>query len=80
MAVSASGSMVLTGVTVVAGQWSKGNLLPARAVIGLGFTAIVIALLSEADPEFGAQFALLVLIGAIFVYGPSIAKKLGVAR
>ena len=78
--ISPVGSLALTGVVVATGRWSKDQTLAARPVVGLAFAAIAIALLSEADPEFGAQFAFLILVGALFVYGPSIAKKVGLTK
>jgi uncharacterized protein involved in response to NO len=78
--ISPVGSLALTGVVVTTGRWSKGESLSARPVVGLAFAAVVLALFSEADPEFASQFALLILIGSLFVYGPSIVKKVGLTK
>jgi uncharacterized protein involved in response to NO len=78
--ISPVGSLALTGVVVTTGRWSKGQPLAARPVIGLAFAAVVIALLSEADAGFASQFAFLILVGSLFVYGPDIVKKVGLTK
>jgi uncharacterized protein involved in response to NO len=78
--ISPIGSLALTGVVVTTGRWSKGQSLAARPVIGLAFAAVVLAMLSEADAEFAAQFAFLILVGTLFVYGPAIVKKVGLTK
>lgn len=77
MAISPAGSIALTAVTVTTGRWAQGKILSARPVVGLAFTAVIIAVMSEANYEFAAQFALLILVASVFVYGPAISKKLG---
>lgn len=75
--ISPAGSLALTGVTVTAGRWAEGKTLSARPVVGLGFAAVVIAVMWEADSELASKFALLILLASVFVYFPAISRKLG---
>jgi hypothetical protein len=70
-------SMVLTGVIVAGGQWAQSKTIPIKIVVGGGIAAIFLAAISATNDKLARQFALLILVGAIFAYGIPIATKLG---
>jgi hypothetical protein len=74
---STSSSVILTGLTVAAGTWANGGHIGVRPVLGLGFVALFLATISQADEELAAKFALLILLAAVFIYGPPVVKKIG---
>lgn len=73
-------STVLTAVIVTTGQWSQGKSLSIRIFVGMGMVAIFLAVIAEADAEMAQKFGALILIAAVFLYGPSITKKLGFTK
>jgi len=73
-------SVVATGVIVIAGRWANDKPIELRIVIGAGAFALGLSLLSGADPELASKFALLVLIVALFRYGPHIMNKVGLTK
>jgi hypothetical protein len=73
-------SVVLTGVVVTAGRWSKGQGITTKVVVGAGFLTVALAAMSQVNAGLAQQFGLLVLIGAVLVYGVDIAKKTGLAK
>lgn len=77
MAFSPVNSAVLTGVTVTVGQWSQDKGVTINVVVGSAIFAIGLAAINEAAPDLASKFGLLVLVVALFMYGPAIAWKLG---
>lgn len=77
MAISPVNAAVLTGVTVTIGQWSQDKGLTINVVVGSTVFAIVLAGMNEVSPELAGKFGLLVMVIALFMYGPAIAWKLG---
>jgi hypothetical protein len=73
-------SVVLTGVVVTAGRWSRGEGITMRVVVGAGFLTVVLAALSQVNSGLASQFGVLILVGALLVYGVDIAKKTGLAK
>lgn len=76
---------ILTGVIVVAGTWAKQQNgkaldLTATEIIGLTFMIFFLAIISNIDESIGMKFALLTLLGATFVYVPTILKKVGLTK
>lgn len=70
-------AVVLTGVTVVLGEWAGGHGIRMRTVVGGTFLAVSLSVLGEVSPDLAGKFGALVLTVAAFTYGPSIASKLG---
>lgn len=70
-------SVVLTGALAAAGQWAQDKQVTVKMVVGVGVLALFLAVISEANPKLAQQFGVLVLVGAVFLYGPDVAKKLG---
>jgi hypothetical protein len=68
--------VVLTAVVVTAGRWAKKEPVDIRIVIGGTVFLLFIAGLSEASPKLAQQFALLVLLAALFNYGIPIFENL----
>ena len=73
-------AVVLTGVTVAAGQYAQDKKIQVRTFVGVGVLAIMLAALSEADAKLAGQFATLVLVGAVLIYAVPIAKALGYTK
>jgi hypothetical protein len=70
-------AVALTGLLVVAGRWSAGKPLDIRVAVGVGGVALGLSALSSADEGLAGKFAVLILVTAIFAYGPWIADKAG---
>ena len=77
MAFSPVNAAVLTGVTVTVGQWSQEKGLTINVVVGSTIYAVVLAGMNEISPDLASKFGILVLVIALFMYGPAIAWKLG---
>lgn len=75
-----STSALLTGVIVTAGQWSQGKGLTVRVILSAVFLAIMLTVLSQANEKLAKQFALLILVGAVITYTPSIIEKSGLGK
>jgi hypothetical protein len=70
-------SVVLTGAVVTAGKWAKGDSLSINTVVGAGFLAIGLSVMNGSAPELAGKFATLVLVVALFMYGPALAWRAG---
>ncbi len=70
-------STMLTALIVIGGRWADDKKLNIQVVVGLMFMGISLALLSEANEKFARQFGLLIVAGAVFVYGGQIVGKSG---
>lgn len=77
MAFSPVNAAVLTATTVTVGQWSAGEPLTPRYIVGGAFLAISLAVLNEMSEKLAAQFALLILVVTAFRWGPAIFHKFG---
>jgi hypothetical protein len=69
-------AVVLTGAIVTLGQWLKDRKVTMKIWIGVAILALMLSLLSEADPKLASQFGALVLVGAFLLYMPDIANAL----
>lgn len=76
MSVPVIPTVVLTGGVVIAGFWADGDKLNIRFFVGLAIYAIALAYLDNFTPELAGMFAVLVLVGAVWTYTPTIAKHL----
>lgn len=73
-------AVVMTGLVVVAGHWANGKQLSVRVAVGTAGLALFLAVLNASSPELAGKFAVLVLVGAVFLYGPGIVKKTGLTK
>jgi hypothetical protein len=62
-------AMAVTGGIRVASAAIAQQTPPARVLIGLGFSTLVLATLAMWAPALAASLALLVAVSATFVYG-----------
>ncbi len=69
-------SIVLTGAIVTLGQWLKDKKVTMKIWVGVGVCAVILAVLSEADPKLASQFGALILIGAVLLYVEPIANAI----
>lgn len=77
MSMSPVSSAVLTGGIVAAANVVDKKGLSFRQVAGVGIYAIMLAGINEWSPEIAGKFALLVLLGAAFMYVPTIVTATG---
>ena len=73
-------AVVLTAFLVVGGRWSEGKPLDIKVAIGTGALALFLSALNTANEDLASKFAVLVLVSAVFLYGPAIAKKAGLIK
>lgn len=73
-------AVMLTGLLVVGGYWSQDQKLNLRIAIGVVALALFLSVLDGYSPDIAGKFAVLVLITAVFLYGPAIAKKAGLTK
>lgn len=71
---------VLCGLIVTLGRWARGKTLDVKLVVSILFIAIVLAILSEVDSKLARQFGLLIVVAAVFTYGPDVVSKAGLTR
>ena len=69
-------AMALTAGVRVADAAVKSTVPPARTLIGLGFSTLVLAALAMWAPALAASLALLVTVSAVFVYGGPVWAQL----
>lgn len=69
-------AVVGTGVLMLAGTFAEDKKFDAKKVVALGFIAMMLAVFNEANPKLTGQFSLLLLVAAMFRYGPAIFKGL----
>lgn len=70
-------SVAATGITVVAGQWSREKSIGIKQFFALGILAIFLAIMESENEKLAQQFAMLILVSAVLIYGVDIGKKLG---
>jgi hypothetical protein len=70
-------SVVATGLVVGVGRWSQEKPVTIKMFVGLGATAIFLAVIAASDEGLASKFSLLLLISAVLYYGVPIGKKLG---
>ena len=66
-----------TVLVVVTGQWTKGNLVPIKVIIGGTVYIMILAFMEQGSSDLAMKFALLVFITAVFIYAVPIFQKLG---
>lgn len=70
-------SLIGTGVIVAIGKWARDEKLSVSIAVGVAGSAIILAIIHEADAELASQFALMIFLLAMFRYLPAIVEKLG---
>ena len=73
-------AVVATGLVVALGHWTQNKPLDVKVFVGVGVYAVSLALIQQGSPELASQFALLVLLTALFFYVVPIARKMGFTR
>lgn len=73
-------AVVGIGVIAVVGRWSQGKHLDIKIAIGFGVLAMTVAAFNESYPELTGKFMLIILITALFTYGPDIFKRMGLIK
>lgn len=73
-------SLVLTGGVVALGQWSQKKSVSIRMFVGIGFVAIILAALNNANPKLASQFAALILVAALLMNVIPISKAFGFTK
>lgn len=68
-------SVALTVAVVALGRWAQGKNMDMAVILSLAFIGLVLAVMQEGNPKFGKQMAVLILVGAIAVYGRDIFTK-----
>lgn len=69
-------AMALTAGVRVADAAVKHSAPPARTLIGLGFSTLVLAAVAMWAPGLAAAMALLVTVSAVFIYGGPVWAQL----
>jgi hypothetical protein len=73
-------SAVMTGAVVYGGRWAQGKPADIKVAIGTAGIAIILSLLAQTNAKLAQQFGLLILVGAAFVYLPTMVEKLGLNK
>jgi hypothetical protein len=71
---------VVTGVTVVAGKWSKGKAPSIDNAIGIAGISIFLAIIDQANEKLAANFGYLILLTTMIIYLPDIVKATGLGK
>lgn len=77
---NAASGVVGIALIAVAGRWSQGKPLDIKVAIGFGVLAMFVAAFNESYPALVSKFVIVILITAIFMYGPDIFKKAGLVK
>lgn len=77
---SATNSAVLTALFVTGGRWAKGDKLDVKVFVGAAVYFVGLSVMSNMDTRLAQDFGLLVLVGAVLVYGVPLMQKLGLLK
>jgi L-lactate permease len=72
-------TVVATAAIVVAGRWQQEKPIDVGIAVGGGVFAIGLSILSNFNEEFAKLMGYVVLVAALYMYGPTLANKLGFA-
>lgn len=75
-----SSALMTGGLVITANVLADRPWITARQAIGTGVYLFLLAALSQADAPLADKLALLVLLGAVFLYAPGVVRGLGVAK
>ncbi len=70
-------TVVATAAIVVAGKWQKGESIDVRMAVGGGVLAIGLSILSNINEEFARLMSYVIIVSALYVYGPALVKAIG---
>lgn len=74
-------SVVLAVIITAVGEWSKDDgKVSIKLVVGMMVLALFLSAMDSANSELARKFALLILVGAVFVNAIPISKKLGFSK
>jgi hypothetical protein len=73
-------AVLMTGLIVVAGRWAGGKQLDIRLAVGTAGLVLFLAVINSSSPDLASKLAMLVLVSAVFLYGPTITKKAGLSK
>lgn len=69
-----------TGALVLINKWTNKKEFGVRTAIGLGFYAVMISMVDNANHEIAVRIAGLILLVAFLENGPAILKGLGLTQ
>jgi hypothetical protein len=70
-------SVIATGLVVTTGRWANEQSLGIKMFVGFGVLAIMLEIMAATNEKLAGQFALLILVSALLIYGVPIGKKIG---
>lgn len=73
-------AIVLTATIVALGKWAKDEKLDIKFIVAGGFAAIVLTVLAEVNDKYARAMGMLILIAAVYAYGPLLVKKAGLTK
>lgn len=69
--------MLLGGVVVIAGEWSKKNgTIQPSAIIGLMVLAVFLTVIGEANAHLANMFAAMILVAILLEYGTALGDSI----
>lgn len=68
---------VITGVTVILGEWAKDEPVSMRVIVGGTVLTLGLSVMAESQPVIASRFATLIVLVAAFTYLPAIFYKVG---
>lgn len=72
-----TGTVVVTGIIVVAGRWQQDKPIDVKIAVGGAFLAIGLSVLANFNENFAKAMAYMVLIAALYEYLPALVKAAG---
>lgn len=70
----------VTGALVIVNKWVNKQQFGAKTAIGVGFYAVFLSMMDNANHEIAVRIAGLVLLVAFLDNGPQILKGLGLIK
>lgn len=74
-----SSALLTGGLVLTANVLDNKKPVTARQVIGTGVYLFLLAAVNQSNSDLADKFALLVLVGVVFVYLPAIVRGLGLS-
>lgn len=74
-------SVVAAVVVTAVGEWAKPDgHVSVKLVVGMMVLSVFLSTMASANEELAKRFAMLILVGAVFVNAIPISKKLGFSK
>lgn len=70
----------VTGTVVVVGRWVQKKPVDAKIAIGVGFYALLLSMIDNANHEIAVRLAALTLLVAFLSQGVAIMQALGLVK